>query len=125
MAVRKLLTLGPDSRKREFTYSGSIDTEVNLYQTGSPTVSANLFAEAMRHFAGRRVYGGFSQDNPTPGGFGEWVARESPHLNSRKLSPRYGSFIAAILCAEADVRCELDGNAVVLYFPEARRTARA
>jgi hypothetical protein len=84
-----------------------------------------LFSEAMRHFAGKKVYGGFSQDSPTPGGFGEWVEGESPRLNSRKLSPRHGSFIAAILVAAADVRCELEGNAIVLHFPEASRTARA
>jgi len=125
MAIKKLLTLGAASRRKEFTYSGSIESGVTLNQTGKPFVSAELFSEAMQHFAARRVYGGFSQDNPTAGGFGEWVERESARLNSRGLSPRHGSFIAAILCAEADVRSELEGNTVVLHFPEAKRTAHA
>ena len=84
---------------------------------GKPQVSPRLFAEALRHFAGKRVYGGFKEDDPPLDGFGAWLQKESPRLNSRTLSPRHGSFVAAILCAEGKVRNELDGNAVVLHFP--------
>jgi hypothetical protein len=86
-----------------------------------PQWTKHLFTEALKHFAGKRVYGGFKEDDPLPGGFGERLQRESPRLNSRKLSPRHGSFVAAILCAEAQVRSELDGNAVALYFPSGVR----
>jgi hypothetical protein len=50
-------------------------------------------------------------------GFGEWVRKESSRLNSRKLTPRHGSFMAAILCSEAGVKPSLVGNTVVLKFP--------
>jgi hypothetical protein len=65
------------------------------------------------------VYGGFKEDDPAAGGFGEWLQKESPRLNSRALSPRHGSFAAAILCAKAGVQNSLDGNSVVLHFPSA------
>ncbi len=57
MSVKKLLTLGPPSRQTEFSYSGTIETDVTLHQTGKPIVSAPLFAEGLRHFAGGRMYG--------------------------------------------------------------------
>jgi hypothetical protein len=86
-----------------------------------PRIDAGFFSEALNHFAGERVYGGFKEDDPPSGGFGEWVQNESSRLNTRKLTPRHGSFIAAILCHEARVEHSLDGNAVVLRFP--RKTA--
>ncbi len=118
MGNKKLATLGPLSRRKEFFYSGSILERVVLQQAGNPPVSARLFAEALRYFAGKKVYGGFKQDNPQLGGFGDWLQQESSKLNSRKLYPRHGSFVAAILCAEAGVKSGWEGNAVVLYFPK-------
>jgi hypothetical protein len=108
-------TLG--HKRKEFCYSGSIQSEVVLHQSGQPKIKARFFAEALKHFAGQAVYGGFKEDDPPSGGFGEWVQNESPRLNSKKLTPRHGSFIAAILCREAGVIPKLDGNAVVLLFP--------
>jgi len=118
MDVKRLETLGPPKKRKEFHYSGSIQSGVVLHQSGNPRIEARLFTEALRRFAGKTVYGGFKEDDPPLGGFGAWVKDESPRLNSRKLSPRHGSFIAAILCAEAGVRSSLDGNSVVLRFPE-------
>ena len=115
----KLHTLGPSWRRTEFWYSGSIQSGVILQQSGNPPIDAQVFAEALKHFAGRTVYGGFKEDEPAAGGFGEWLQKESPRLNSRPLSPRHGSFVAAILCAKAGVQNSLDGNAVVLHFPSA------
>ena len=62
--------------------------------------------------------GGFKEDDPPRGGFGEWVRDRSSELNSRKLSPRHASFMAAILCHEAGVKSRLDRNAVWLRFPK-------
>jgi hypothetical protein len=117
MSIKKLDTLGSPGKRTEFSYSGSIQTGIILHQSGKPHVDAKVFAEALRHFAGRRVYGGFREDDPPKGGFGEWLQAESPRLNSRRLTPRHGSFVAAVLCSEAGVRSSLDGNAVVLQFP--------
>ena len=117
MPVKRLETLGSPLKRREFFYLGSLQTGVVLQQSGNPKINADVFTQALKHFAGKRVYGGFSEDNPLPGGFGDWLQRESPRLNSRKLSPRHGSFVAAILCAGGQVRSDLEGNAVVLYFP--------
>jgi hypothetical protein len=113
---KMLTTLG--HKRREFCYSGSIQSGVVLHQSGRPRIDAPFFAAALRHFAGQKVYGGFKEDDPLSGGFGHWVQNESSRLNSRKLTPRHGSFVAAILCSEAGVESSLDGNAVVLKFPK-------
>jgi hypothetical protein len=119
MNTRKLETLGSTGRRTEFSYSGSIHTGVTLDQTGKPRIDAQVFAAALKHFAGRTVYGGFKEDDPPAGGFGEWLQEESPRLNSRKLTPRHGSFVAAILCADTAVRSSLRGNSILLHFPAA------
>ena len=117
MSIKRLETLGSPRKRTEFSYSGSIQNGVVLHQKANKNIDARLFTEALKHFAGKTVYGGFKEDDPPSGGFGEWLQRESSRLNSSKLTPRHGSFVAAILCAEAQVRSELDGNAVVLQFP--------
>ena len=117
MNCNKLTTLGPPKKRKQFCYSGSIHSGVILHQSGCPKIDARVFTGALKHFAGKSVRGGFKQDAPPSGGFGEWLQNESPKLNSRKLTPRHGSFVAAILCAEAGVTSSLDGNAVVLDFP--------
>ena len=110
-----LRTLGHKSK--EFRYSGTMDDGFVIHQTGYPRVDRCFLDEALRHFARQSVYGGFSEDNPTKNGFGEWVRDESSRLNSMKLTPRHGSFMAAILCKYFGVTRSLDGNAVVLRFP--------
>ena len=118
MDCKRLKTLGPPKKRTEFCYSGSIQSGVILHQSGHPRIDARVFIEALKHFAGKRVGGGFKEDDPPSGGFGEWLQNESSKLNSgKKLTPRHGSFVAAILCDEAGVTSSLDGNAVVLYFP--------
>lgn len=115
--MKKLETLGSPNRRTEFIYSGSIHSGVVLHQSGSPKIDAKVFSEALQYFAGKTVKGGFKMDDPPVGGFGEWLQNESERLNSRKLTPRHASFVAAILCAEAGVKSSLDGNSVVLRFP--------
>jgi hypothetical protein len=66
-------------------------------------------------FQGRRILGGFSETNPTPDGFGEWVRDNSNH-NSQPLTPRHASRIAAILVAERYAGSDRDGNAVIIKF---------
>jgi hypothetical protein len=119
MDCKRLKTLGPPKKRREFCYSGSIQSGVVLHQSGHPRIDARVFSEALKHFAGKSVRGGFKMDAPPSGGFGEWLQNESPKLNSgKKLTPRHGSFVAAILCDEAGVKSSLDRrNAVVLHFP--------
>ena len=117
MDSKAIKTLG--HRWRKFCYSGSIRRGVVLDQSGHPRIDAAFFMEALTHFAGQRVYGGFQAHNPPVGGFGEWVQIESSGRNSRKLTARHGSFMAAILCKEAGVNSSLEGNAIVLHFPEA------
>lgn len=117
MGCKTLTTLG--HKGRQFSYSGSIRSGVVLNQSSHPRIDTGFFNASLSHFAGQTVYGGFKQDDPPSGGFGEWVRNESPRLNSRKLTPRHGSFMAAILCDEAGVKWSLEGNAVVLHFPDA------
>jgi hypothetical protein len=119
--MTRLSTLGPERRRTSFSYYGSTSIGVTLQQTGNPVIDAGFFEAALQHFAGREVKGGFKEDDPSSGGFGEWVQSTSAKSNSRKLTPRHASFMAAILCHEAGVESWLDGNAVWLRFPKRDR----
>ena len=54
--------------------------------------------------------------DPTPEGFGEWIQENSSRYG-RSLTPRHGSFIAAILVHEGYIQSSLHRNAVILHFP--------
>ena len=109
-------TLGAPARRTEFKYTGDVQTGVALHFTGKPRVSADFFEAILDEFRGRTIPGGFSMTAPTPGGLGEWVQNNSPHLNVVRLSPRHASFIAAILVNEGLITSSLRGNAVYLHF---------
>ena len=113
-----LNTLGHPSKRTTFTYEGSITTGVRLHQTGNPKIDAAFFAAALKQFAGQEVKGGFKMDDPPKEGFGWWVQENSARCNSQKLSARHGSFMAAILCAEAGATSRLNGTSVWLRFPK-------
>jgi hypothetical protein len=112
-----LITLGRESRRIKFSYTGSVQTGVTLQQAGALYVDATFFTSALNHFAGREVKGGFKDDDPPRDGFGYWIQENARRLNSRRLTPRHGAFVAAILCYEAGVESWLSGNAVWLRFP--------
>jgi hypothetical protein len=88
-------------------------TGVTLIQSGKPETDAAFFRGALEAFRGRQVKGGFRMDDPPRGGFGEWVQTKSKdkRLNRRALTPRHGSFMAAILCSEGEVKSQLKGVA--------------
>ena len=115
--LKSIQTLGPPGKRRLFSYSGSVALGVVLEQSGKPRIDAEFFSKALHDFSGKTVFGGFREDDPPPNGFGAWVEKNSVEWNSRKLTPRHGSFMAAILCAEAGVRNGLVGNSIVLTFP--------
>jgi hypothetical protein len=115
--LKTLETLGAPGKRTTFSYTGSIASGVVLQQSGLPKIEASFFLQALQDFSGRRIQGGFKMDDPPPGGFGEWVQRESVRSNSRRLTPRHGSFMAAILCSEARVEHWLEGASIVLRFP--------
>jgi hypothetical protein len=112
-----LWTLGGPNRRTQFSYEGAISTGVVLFQAGKPQIEPALFNAALQAFSGREVKGGFKEDAPPSGGFGEWVQNNSRSINGRRLTPRHASFIAAILCHEAGVTSRLDGVSVWLKFP--------
>ena len=117
-SLRTLDTLGSCGKRKTFKFSGSINTGVVLQQSGKPCIDAEFFRYALQHFGGKIVYGGFKQDGPPRQSFGEWVQDHSKQLNSRKLTARHGSFMAAILCDEAGVRSSLESNRkIILEFP--------
>lgn len=112
-----IFTCGSPGRRTEFTYEGNIDNGVILkFASGNTEISSDFLKAAIDQFQGKEVKGGFSETNPTPGGFGQWVQNKSKILNKTSLTPRHGSFIAAILQEERYLRCTLDGNAVILKF---------
>jgi len=110
-------TLGSETRRTQFTYSGSVSTGVTLLFTGKPYISPEFFKAIMAHFKGSTVTGGFSMTDPTAGGLGQWVEKNSKFINEISLSPRHASFIAAILVHEGLITSNLHRNAVYLYFP--------
>ncbi len=116
MVQTVIRTLG--HKRKQFSYRGSIEKGIVLTQSGSPRIDAEFFSAALVHFSEQEVVGGFKEDDPPPGGFGAWVQQKSAHLNSRKLTPRHGSFMAAVLCFGAGVRSTIHGNSVILHFPK-------
>lgn len=113
----KIWTLGSANRRTQFTYAGSVSTSVTLMFTGKPYISSEFFRTVLARFKGSIVAGGFNMTDPTPGGLGQWVEKNSKRINSLSLSPRHASFIAAILVHEGLITSSLKGNAVYLHFP--------
>ena len=114
----KIWTLGHPSKKTEFEYSGDVDNGVTLHFSGNPPISSEFFQAILNEFRGRKILGGFNMTDPPPGGVGEWIQNNSTRLNSVSLTPRHGSFIAAILVHEGFITSDLDGNTVYLNFPQ-------
>lgn len=111
-------TLGHPSRRTAFTYTGSVESGVTVYQANRPHISAEFFRAILQQFAGQTIPGGFSMTDPTPGGLGLWVQHNSQRMNPVRLSTRHASFIAAILVHEGYITSSLLGNRVLLHFPK-------
>lgn len=110
-------TLGPRRIRTWFRYEGSVNQgTMLLFRSGEIFISHELFLAALRHFSGQTVRGGFNMTNPTTGGLGEWIKRNSSKYG-RSLTPRHGSFVAAILVHEGYISSSLQGNAIMLHFP--------
>jgi hypothetical protein len=113
----KTRTCGSLKRATEFEYDGSVTQGVTIhFKTGHIEVTSSFLAAIRAEFAGRRVAGGFNMDDPPPQGFGAWVQNNSAALNSKRLTPRHASFIAAILRDADLLQCQLVGQAVYLQF---------
>ena len=110
-------TLGPKRRRTWFRYDGNVNGGTILaFRSGEISISPALYKAVLQHFSGQTIRGGFSMTNPPLGGFGEWIERNS-FKYGRSLTPRHGSFVAAILVHEGYIRSSLQGNAVILHFP--------
>lgn len=114
--MSKIWTLGHPSKRTQFRYYGSVETEVTIHFMMEQVIPSRLFKEILMEFRGRTIPGGFSMTDPTPGGLGEWVANHAEPLIGTRLTPRHASFIAAILVHEGKIRSSLKGNAVMLHF---------
>ena len=110
-------TLGSGGKRTQFEYTGTVADGVVLHFSGNPRVSAEFFQAILDTFEGQTIPGGFSMTDPTPGGLGEWIRNNSPQLNPVPLTPRHGSFIAAILVREGRITSHLVGNGIKLTFP--------
>lgn len=105
-----IFTCGGTTKRTEFAYDGDFDSGVIIkFASGNIEVSHTFLKASIDHFRGREVRGGFSMTNPTPGGFGQWIESKSKTLNMTPLTPRHGSFIAAILREMGYLHCRLDG----------------
>ena len=102
-----------------FNYSGSIEEGVTINHTsGDVPVRAEFFNSIIDQFRGQTVRGGFKMDDPPSNGLGWWVQEHSAAQNGRRLTPRHGSFIAAILRDAGVLECSMDGRSVVLKFKQ-------
>jgi len=109
-------TLGSPGKAVTFSYSGNVlDGVVIEYDYANVSVDREFLRRILTTFRGRRILGGFSETNPTPDGFGEWVRDNSNH-NSQPLTPRHASRLAAILVAEGYAESDRDGNTVIMTF---------
>jgi len=112
-----IFTCGGPSKRTKLTYHGDLEKGVTIkFESGNATVSNAFLKATIEHFKGKEVRGGFSMTNPTPGGFGQWIKDNSKTLNKIPLSPRHGSFIAAILQDLGCLDSSLNGHAVILKF---------
>jgi len=98
-------TLGPKRKRTRFRYDGNVNSGTTLaFRSGEISISHELYKAVLKHFSGQTVRGGFSMTNPPLGGFGEWIERNSSQYG-RSLTPRHGSFVAAILVHEGSTQC--------------------
>jgi hypothetical protein len=112
-----IFTCGGPSIRTEFTYEGDLENGVTInFASGMITVDSTFLQAIIENFRGKKVKGGFSATNPTPGGLGKWIEDNSGELNTTKLTPRHGSFVAAILQDLGYLDSSLDRNAVILKF---------
>lgn len=79
------------SGRSTFTYTKDGRGEFFIEYTGRPHITAALINKIQSEFRGKTIPAGFSMTDPTPGGFGEWLAENTA------LTPRHGSHIAAVL----------------------------
>jgi hypothetical protein len=94
--VAEATTLGGPGRAVTFHYDRSVEQGVTIeYVYANLTVDQAFFRRILDTFRGKRLAGGFSMDNPTPNGFGEWVSDKS-NYNTENFTPRHASGIAAI-----------------------------
>lgn len=110
-------TLGSKGKRTWFEYQGNVKQGTTLSFSGKPFISPKLYNAALRSFSNQTIKGGFSMTDPIPGGFGEWI-RDNSSKYSRRLTPRHGLFISAILVNEGYIRSSLIGNLIILHFPE-------
>ena len=109
-------TLGGPNKAITFEYTGSVRDGVTIkYDYGNVPIDKKFLQRILTAFRGRRVTGGFSEDNPTPNGFGEWI-RDNSDQNLHTLTPRHASRIAAILVAEQYATSYMERTAVFIKF---------
>jgi hypothetical protein len=97
-------------KRKEFSYSGNVESGVTLHFEIPVSIPANLFQKILANFQGQTIPGGFCMTSPTRGGLGDWIQ------NNFGLSPKYGSHIAAILVHEGFIKSSLQRNAIYLHF---------
>jgi hypothetical protein len=111
------MTCGRGDKATPFEFEGSVvEGFVLHFGSGAVPLNPEFLAKIKEHFHGKRVPGGFSMDNPPASGFGAWVRDYSRQWNSRALTPRHASFLAALLRDAGWLRCSYEGAAVWLEF---------
>lgn len=116
--IRTSITCGIPAKATRFSYSGSLESGINLhFETSSVRIEASFLQAILTEFRGKTVQGGFSMTAPKRGGLGIWVRDYSRELNGGiALTPRHASFIAGILRDTDKLTSTTEGAAVILQF---------
>ena len=117
MSMPTTTTLGSPGKAVTFNYRGNVQNGVVIeYDYADVTVDQAFLCLILTTFGKKKILGGFSETKPTPNGFGEWVRDNSKQHNSKQLTPRHASRIAAIFVAEGYATSARDGNTVIIKF---------
>jgi hypothetical protein len=118
--MKTTFTCGAENRRVSFDYELLAAPTVRwTYEAGEEVTINGSFLDAIRNeFKGKTILGGFSEDKPTPNGFGIWVCDNSKTMNGCALTPRHASRIAAIMQNLGWLESATQDNVVVIHFFE-------
>ena len=98
------------SGKTVFEYTPDGRGGFFIEYTGRPHISEEFVQKIQKKLKNKAVPGGFSMTNPIPGGFGEWIQKNS------SFTPRHGSHIAAVLKQMGIIKDSFGKKPITLQF---------
>lgn len=98
------------SGRKKFEYTPDGFEGFFIEYTGRPHITRELIKKIQATFENKLIPGGFNMTDPTPGGFGEWI-----HKNS-SFTPKHASHIAAVLKEMGIIKKSIGKKPIMLQF---------